>query len=195
MNNLGGLYDKIAIHWDNELKDSNYGLNQLELALQFVENKGNALDVGCGSGGRIISRLIQDHFKITGIDVSSEMIQLAKYKHPECKFIHENILNWNSEDKFDLILAWDSLFHLPLTEQENTIKKLCNLLKTNGVLFYTLGDAVGEHYSDWHDEKFYYSSIGINGNLKALMENNCECKHLEFDQLPQSHVFLIAKKT
>lgn len=194
MNNLGELYDKIAIHWDEELKDSHYGLKQLELALQFVENKEKALDVGCGSGGRFIFKLRKEGFQVTGIDVSFEMIQLAKTKHPQCEFIHENILNWNLEEKYDLILAWDSLFHLPLNEQENVLKKLCNSLKINGIIFYTFGDAVGEHYSDWHNEKFYYSSIGINENLKILMENNCECKHLALDQFPQSHVFLIAKK-
>lgn len=194
MNNLGELYNKISRNWDEELKDSHYGLDQLEVALKFIEKKEKALDVGCGSGGRFIYRLLKEGFQVTGIDISSEMIQLAKMKHPECNFIHENILNWNSEEKFDLILAWDSLFHLPLNEHENVLKKLCNSLNTNGIIFYTLGDAVGEHYSDWHKEKFYYSSIGINENLKVLMENNCECKHLELDQFPQNHVFLIAKK-
>lgn len=68
------------------------------------------------------------------------------------------------------------------------------MLNPNGILFYTFGDEIGEHFSNWHEEKFYYSSIGINGNLETLIQSGCECKHLEIDQFPEKHVYLVAKK-
>ncbi|SMC43869.1 class I SAM-dependent DNA methyltransferase [Moheibacter sediminis] len=194
MHNTGELYDKIANWWDEFHIDSDYGMKQLELALQFVKHTNSALDIGCGSGGRMIDRLIQYGFEVTGIDASSKMIELAQKKHPEPKFLNENIITWQTDKKFDFIVAWDSLFHLPLNEQKNVLTKICSILHPEGILIYTLGDAVGEHYSDWHDEKFYYSSIGINENLKILAESNCECKHLELDQFPEKHVFIVAQK-
>lgn len=194
MHHTGELYDKIANWWNEQHLNSDYGIKQLERAIQFVKNKNSALDVGCGAGGRMISRLIQDGFDITGIDASSKMIEIAQQKHPNSKFINENIITWETNQKFDLILAWDSIFHLPLNEQKNVLTKICLMLNPEGIFIYTLGDAIGEHYSDWHDEKFYYSSIGINENLKILSESNCECKHLELDQFPQNHVYLIAQK-
>ncbi len=194
MHNTGELYDKIANWWQAHLVDSDYGMKQLELALQFAQNKNSALDIGCGSGGRMIDRINQSGFEVTGIDASSKMIELAQKKHPESKFLNENIITWENDKKFDFILAWDSLFHLPLDEQKNVLSKICAMLNPEGIFIYTLGDAVGEHYSDWHDEKFYYSSIGINENLKVLFESNCECKHLELDQFPEKHVFIVAQK-
>lgn len=194
MHNTGELYDKIANWWNEFHIDSEYGIRQLELALQFVKHKNSALDIGCGSGGRMIDRLIHDGFEVTGIDASSKMIELAQKKHPESKFLNENIITWETEKKFDFILAWDSLFHLPFIEQKNVLAKIYSMLNADGIFFYTLGDAVGEHYSDWHDEKFYYSSLGITENLKILSESNCECKHLELDQFPEKHVFIIAQK-
>lgn len=194
MHNTGELYDKIANWWNEFHIDSEYGIRQLELALQFSKHKNSALDIGCGSGGRMIDRLIHDGFEVTGIDASSKMIELAQKKHPESKFLNENIITWETEKKFDFILAWDSLFHLPFIEQKNVLAKICSMLNADGIFFYTLGDAVGEHYSDWHDEKFYYSSLGITENLKILSESNCECKHLELDQFPEKHVFIIAQK-
>ncbi len=194
MPTTGNLYDKIADWWNSQHLDSKYGLDQLETALQFVETKRTALDVGCGSGGRMISKLLAEGFSVKGIDVSSKMIEIAKAKHPQVDFQIADIIDWQSNENFDFIMAWDSIFHLPLKEQENVIRKLCKHLNPNGILFYTFGDAVGEHHSDWLGEKFYYSSLGINGNLKILMENNFEIKHLELDQFPEKHVFVIAKK-
>lgn len=194
MHNTGELYDKIANWWDEFHIDSEYGIRQLELALQFVKHKNSALDIGCGSGGRMIDRLIHNGFEVTGIDTSPKMIELAQKKHPESKFLNENIITWETDKRFDFILAWDSLFHLPLNEQKNVLSKIYGMLNPEGIFIYTMGDAIGEHYSDWHDEKFYYSSIGINENLKILVESNCECKHLEMDQFPEKHVFIVAQK-
>lgn len=194
MQNTGELYDKIADWWDEFHVDSDYGMRQLELALQFVKSKNSALDIGCGSGGRMIERLLKEDFQITGIDASSKMIEIAQKKHSQVNFLHENIIDWETDKKFDFILAWDSLFHLPLAEQKNVLTKICSMLNPDGIFIYTLGDAIGEHYSDWHGEKFYYSSLGINENLRILSESNCECKHLELDQFPEKHVFIIAQK-
>jgi hypothetical protein len=68
------------------------------------------------------------------------------------------------------------------------------MLKSSGIMIYTFGNALGEHVSEWHGDQFPYSSIGINGNLKAIMESGCECLHLELDQYPEHHTYVIVRK-
>ena len=193
-NELGKKYDKIAQWWHDQHHDSKYGLAQLEKALNFSVNGGSALDVGCGVGGRLIRKIQASGFSVTGIDVSAEMIRLARRNHSEVSFYVRDICTWDTENKFDLIIAWDSIFHLPLQMQHPVIDKLCNLLAENGVLIYTFGNAVGEHTDTWHDDRFYYSSIGINANLISLIRNGLSIVHLELDQFPQNHVYVIATK-
>ena len=123
------------------------------------------------------------------------MINLAKQNHPSENFFVADICRWNPEQKFDFIVAWDSIFHLPLSEHQTVFQKLCDLLNDNGVLIYTLGDSIGEHQDNWHDDTFHYSSIGINENLKILSGNGVTCKHLELDQFPQNHVYIIGVKS
>jgi SAM-dependent methyltransferase len=53
------------------------------------------LDVGCGSGGRFIRLLQNKGFKITEIDVSLEMITLARHNHPEENFPYKVYLLLN----------------------------------------------------------------------------------------------------
>ncbi len=191
----GKKYDRIARWWHDRHHDSRYGVEQVEKALRFAPGGGAALDVGCGAGGRIV-RLLQDHgFTVTGIDVSEEMIRLAKRNHPDVSFHVQDICTWETESRFDFIVAWDSIFHLPLESQLPVIYKLCKLLAHNGVLLYTFGNAFGEHTDTWRGDRFYYSSIGINENLKGLMQNGLTIMHLELDQYPEKHVFVIAIKT
>lgn len=183
---LGKKYDKIAQWWHEKHHDSRYGLKQLELTLTYVSGGRSALDVGCGAGGRIIRKLEDQGFVVTGVDVSEEMITLAIKNHPNGTFYVKDICTWETEKKFNLIIAWDSIFHLPLQMHRPVIDKLCYLLKNGGVLIYTFGNAIGEHTDMWQEDEFYYSSIGINDNLTALINNGLTIIHLELDRSQKS---------
>lgn len=191
---IGTKYNKLALWWHNQHFNSDYGITQIKKAVDFASEGGKALDVGCGVGGRFIRILKDKGFSITGIDVSEEMIKLAKKNHPEIDFIKTDIATWETEQTFDLIVAWDSIFHLPFGLQQPVIKKLCRILAKNGILIYTFGNAYGEHTDIWHDDTFYYSSIGINENLRIMMDNGLTILHLELDQYPEKHIYTIAKR-
>ncbi|KEO75679.1 class I SAM-dependent methyltransferase [Anditalea andensis] len=192
--NIGDKYDKIAQWWHDYHRESTYGLSQIEKAMAYCGSGGSALDVGCGSGGRIINSIEHNGFRVTGIDPSAKMIALAKANHPSAQFHVADICKWDTDKKYNLIIAWDSIFHLPLSMHYPVLTKLCGMLQKNGVLAYTFGDGYGAHESDWQNDKFPYSTIGINGNLSIIMDCNCECRHLELDQYPEKHVFMIVRK-
>jgi SAM-dependent methyltransferase len=190
---LGRKYDRIAAWWEEELRDSEYGLAQIRRAISYAP-KGTALDVGCGAGGRVIRELESAGYTVVGLDVSAEMLTMARRSHPEVAFHHASITEWTTDATFELIVAWDSIFHLPIADQEPVVRKLCGLLAPRGILAYTFGDAVGEHESEWRGDTFHYSSIGIEGNLRVIREAGCEVRHLELDQHPEHHVCVIARR-
>ena len=191
---IGKQYDRIAAWWNDRHQQSEYGVQQVRKALAFAKPGGSALDIGCGSGGRLIDLLEAKDFDVTGLDASSEMVNLARGNHPNFEFIHGDIVSWNRAASFDFILAWDSLFHLPLDAQQPVLEKLCALLAEGGVLIYSFGDGVGSHVDQWHGQDFQYSSIGIDQNLKILAAHGLSLVHLELDQFPEKHVYLIAVK-
>lgn len=191
---IGQKYDKIASWWNEYHLDSDYGLAQFEKALSYSINSRTALDVGCGSGGRFIRRLEKCGFGVTGLDTSKEMIALARRNHPESNFVQAEIQDWETEKTFDFILAWDSLFHLPLKAQHPVLSKLCRLLNPDGVLIHSFGDAIGQHKDEWRGQEFPYSSIGIAQNIDIMRESGLTVLHLELDQFPESHVCSIAVK-
>jgi len=189
-------YDQLAGWWQAQNQTSSYGLTALERAIQFVSARHFALDVGCGSSGRFINAFIKHGFQAEGVDISSEMINFARRLHPAVTFYTADICQWVPPKAYSLITAWDSTFHLPLAMQQPVLKKLCAALQTDGVLLFTCG---GGHTSDeitgsFQGQEFAYSTLGVNTFLQLLHEQGCTCRHLEYDQYPENHVYLIAQK-
>lgn len=40
----------------------------------------------------------------------------------------------------------------------------------------------------------HYSVLGISRTLELLSEFGCVCRHLEYDQFPEKHLFIIVQK-
>jgi SAM-dependent methyltransferase len=189
---IGTQYDKIASWWHEYHLNSDYGVFALTCALSYGPKGGTALDVGCGLGGRMVHKMEAAGFSVTGVDASAEMIKLATATHPKARFIQADIAEWETEERFDFILSWDCLFHLPLSAQKPVLSKLCRLLNNGGILIHSFGDAIGHHQDEWRGQTFHYSSIGIIENLKTLMDCGLTPLHLERDQFPERHVYSIA---
>ena len=74
-------YDDIAERWNSDTFPRNDGIEQHERAIDFVKEKRAALDVGCGCSGRIIDLLLSHGFTVEGLDLSAQMIALARQRH------------------------------------------------------------------------------------------------------------------
>jgi len=193
---IGRSYDQIARKWQ-DLPNKSYGIAQFERAIQFTKNRGAALDVGCGSEGRMMDLLLHHGFQPEGLDVSAEMIALARARHPNVPFHHADISQWNFPRKYDFISAWDSTWHVPLQLQEPVLEKISASLAPSGVhLFTTVGfDEPGDH-GDSGDMgiPLAYGTLGVRRLLELLSKFGCICRHLEYDQWPEKHLVVIAQK-
>ena len=193
---IGKAYNQITHLWESGDFNRENGIEQHKRAIAFVENKGLALDVGCGSTGRIIDLLLAEGFESEGLDVSDEMLRLAKIKHPDITFYQEDICEWSLPKKYDFITAWDSIWHIPLNQQVNVLTKLLSSLSSGGVFIFSCGgvDEEGEHTDDTMGVDVSYSSLGVNGFLKVFKDAGCVCRHMEYDQYPELHTYFIVQK-
>lgn len=193
---VAASYDQIAAIWNSPEFHRVNGLAQHERALKFVAHKGTALDVGCGSSGRFIDLLLSKGFQVEGVDISSEMLQLAKLRHPDVTFHQADICHWTLPHSYDFISAWDSIWHVPLAAQPAVLQKLCAGLSPGGVLLFTTGgvDHPGEQVNSAMGVPMYHAAPGITETLQILTAANCTCRHLEYDQHPELHVYIVAQK-
>lgn len=197
----GKKYDGIAEWWRERHRDSGYGVKQFERAVGFAGKGGVALDVGCGSSGRFVEILLKAGFAVEGLDVSEEMVRLAREGNPEGVYCVGDIAVWELPRGYDFICAWDSTFHLPIELQEPVLRKMCRGLKAGGILVYTFGGFVGSMDGAdtiegvFRGERFEYSSLWERGNLAILLDEGLDCVHLEYDQGPgEGHVYVIARR-
>lgn len=195
-------YDKIASFWSGEEFCRANGIAQHRRALQFVagakEGRARqALDVGCGSSGRLVELLLGEGFEVEGLDVSAEMVRLARVRHPGVRFHLADICTWELPQRYDFISAWDSIWHAPLAEHEGILNKLCGGLKPGGVLIFTCGglDGPGERVNDLMGEPVYHATLGLPRLLEIVAGAGCVCRHLEYDQHPELHVYFIVQKS
>ncbi|MBV1870930.1 MAG: class I SAM-dependent methyltransferase [Gammaproteobacteria bacterium] len=193
---IGKAYDKITHLWEREGFNRNNGIEQHKRALAFAKNKGKALDVGCGCTGRFIDLLQSEGFSPDGIDISEKMIDLARKRHPNIIFHHQDICEWKIQEKYDFVTAWDSIWHIPLHQQEKVLGKLVASLNKGGVLIFSFGgiEEQGDHTDDFMGPEVYYSTLGTNGFLNLLIRLGCICRHIEYDQYPELHTYIIAQK-
>jgi RimJ/RimL family protein N-acetyltransferase len=135
-------------------------------------------------------------FRTDGLDPSAAMIALARDRHPEARLFHADIGRWELPRSYDLIVAWDSLWHVSLEHQQPVLAKLCRGLAGAAVLVFTTGgkDAPAEKRDSAMGPPMYYAALGIPRTLGVLAESGCTCRHLEYDQHPDDHVYVIAQR-
>lgn len=193
---IAEAYDQITHLWLSEKFNRDNGIKAHQRAIRYSTQKGFALDVGCGCTGRFIDLLIEHQYQPEGLDLSTKKIALAKKRHPEVTFYHEDICRWQLPKKYDFITAWDSLWHIPLQEQKPVLSKLVAGLNKQGVMILSFGavDDAGEHTDDFMGPEVYYSSLGTAGFLSVFDQLGCRCLHLELDQFPEPHAYMIVQK-
>lgn len=201
---IGKAYDTITHLWQHQDFNRDNGIAQHKRALKLLnqhrtkdaDKKPQALDIGCGCTGRFIDLLQEDGFCVEGVDVSEKMIQLARKRDPGISFYHNDICTWQPPHTYDFITAWDSIWHIPLSEQKTVLQKLIGALNPHGVLIFSFGglDNEGEHTDSFMGPKVYYSSLGTQGFLDVFKALDCTVRHLEFDQYPEMHTYLIIQK-
>lgn len=191
----GKNYDKIAEWWVHaQMEKPEYGMVHIRKAIQYAKENAKVLDIGCGGTGRTINEFLKHTFTVTGIDVSSEMIKLAKLRHPMVHFVHADFISWNSDEAYDLIIAWDSIFHIPKELQEKATVKMCSLLTPDGILLFTAGSNEGEANGRMENVLFEYGTIGYRRYLEIFERMECRIILMEEDQYPAEHMVFICQR-
>lgn len=139
-------YNKIAQEYDKEFGNDYSDTPYVDKFLNYLEGK-KVLDIGCGVGN--LTKYIMDKgFNVEGIDLSKEMLNIAKQKYSDIKFYEMNMKEITLRKKYDGIMLAYSLFHLTKKEVIEVLPKYYDLLNSNGKILLILQYGQGERIVD-----------------------------------------------
>ena len=130
--NFADCYDEMMsyVEYDEWVKLLNFKIRK--------ETKGiNVLEIGSGTG-EISNRLNELGYKVKGIDISSEMVEISKFKYKNIEFSNENMLNLKDIREYDAVISvFDTINYLhSLDELNMAFINIYNSIKNNGVFIF-----------------------------------------------------------
>jgi len=189
----GKKYDLIASGFAQMRDSFNTEQKYIDLLIDHLKPGANVLDVGCGSGFPIASYLIEHGFQVTGVDSSKELLKIAESKTPLMQTILGDIRSVVIDQKFDAIVEWWCLFHIPKQDHAKMISRFASWLKKDGILEFTTGDSEFQaSSSDMLNQKLNFYSLSPDFYEQALKENGFKLLLRESDQ--ETHLVWLAIK-
>jgi len=154
---------------------------QRALEIMDLTTTNSILDLGCGNGTQLflIRKKVGQKMKLTGVDPSEDMIDIARKKNDKKKTgieffagAGEDLLFEN--ESFDWVISSLTFHHLPKQIKKETLQNIFRVLKTNGHLLIsdfgvvtTLFGKVPRHFL----KKHAYVKENLDGILVPLLKD------------------------
>jgi ubiquinone/menaquinone biosynthesis C-methylase UbiE len=140
-------YNRIAPHFA-VFRSQFSNEQELEFLCSLLPKKAKILDVGCGNGIPVARYFIRKGYTVVGVDISEEMLEIAKQNVPEAEFYRYDMNDLDFEDEtFDAISALYSIFHVPKEKHFSILQNFYRMLKPGGILFFCVGTNEGDDLS------------------------------------------------
>lgn len=125
------FFDRCAPFWDENM------VRNEALISTILDNAGvragiDVLDVACGTGVLFPDYLRRDVASVTGIDISPEMVKIARQKFPQLRVLCGDAEQTEFEHCFDTIMIYNAFPHFP--EPARLIQRLAAWVKPGGRL-------------------------------------------------------------
>jgi len=189
-NQIYRKYQKKRNIWKNwkELND---------LAKRLPKNS-KILDVGCGSGIPVAKFLVGKKFDVIGIDLSENMVKMARKNVPNGKFYVMDMekMKFPSES-FDSIVAFYSIIHIPRKHHRRILNNFYRILKPSGFLLITAGFGDDEYSieNNWFGAKMYWSHFDKETNLELIKKAGFRIVWSRpIGSRKERHLFVLAQK-
>ena len=199
-------WNKIAEIYQDKFMNLNLYNDTYDFFLDLIpETNSSVLDIGCGPGNITKYLLTKNaNLKIKGIDISENMVELARKNNPLAEFeIMDSREIHSINDKFDAVVCG---FCIPYLSKSDCIKLITdcnNLLNSSGILYlsFVAGNYENSGFisgSSGDRTYFYYhNSDNIEKELKTNFFETTKLLHKTYkkaDGTEEIHTVIIAGK-
>ena len=129
------------------------------------------LDLGCGPGLPIAAYLSDRGCAVTGVDGAGSMVALFRQNLPRAAAVEADMRGLELGEKFEVVLAWNSFFHLSADDQRGMFATFAAHAAPRAVLMFTSGPSAGEAIGEVEGQPVYHASLDPEEYRKLLVDN------------------------
>ncbi|MDR3584980.1 MAG: class I SAM-dependent methyltransferase [Desulfosporosinus sp.] len=168
-------YDKNSKIYAEKFMNFDIYTERIKDFIKFIKVKDIILDLGCGPGNVAKQlELCGKEISVTGIDLSEEMIELARRNVPSATLYCQDIRDIEFKEKsFDAIILSFCIVHLSDEEMVKLIEKVSRYLKKNGKLYLSFmeGKKKGFETTSFSKEEIFFNYY-LTEEVELILENN-----------------------
>ena len=165
------LYERHARDFDRDRGRSLWEHAWLDRFLSYLAPESIVLDIGCGMGEPVGRYIIDAGFGIVGIDSSPSLIEMCRKRFPQAEWLVKDMRTLALGRKFGGVLAWDSLFHLTMSDQRLMFARFSEHALPAAPLMFTSGSIEGEAIGSYCGEPLYHASLDRTEYERLLTSN------------------------
>lgn len=189
------VYDRQAETYDAQRSTALFEARWLARFTAGLPAGGHVLDLGCGTGKPISEWFIAEGFRVTGLDFSPAMLEIARDRWPDGDWREKDMRSLDLPERFDGIIAWNSFFHLTPDDQRTCIARIATHLRPGGSFLTTVGPRAGPVGGMVGDEAVYHASLSPADYASCLEANDLRLTgFMAEDPETQDHSVLMARK-
>jgi SAM-dependent methyltransferase len=116
-------------------KDYESECDILEKIFKHYGSAHTILDLGCGTGNHAIP-LSKRGYQVTGVDISDDMLNIARQKSSQPNFIYGDLLNIDLGEQFDSVLMMFAVLGYQLMNVNIALQNVHRHLKRGGLFIF-----------------------------------------------------------
>ena len=191
---IGTRYDEAFPHKEGQIAAGEWMISRLRPGARV-------LDAGCGTGVPTARRLVQAGVRVTGIDISPVMLDLARANVPQAEFRLLDVADLVDAGLggFDGVVAFFSLLMLPRAQIPGALEQLHRVLRPGGLLALGMVEAdvddvpipflgVSVHVSGFFPERL--RRLAVDAGFEVLEEHSLKYAPSSAQALPEIQQFL-----
>jgi SAM-dependent methyltransferase len=186
---MSHVFQEYSKYYDLLYKDKNYDQESqfiIDIIKRYAPDSKTILNLGCGTGEHD-RRIALQGYNLTGVDLSSDMVAIAKLKNniPNCVFKSGDARYFRGDNAFDVVVA---LFHVLSYQTSNEdfsafVDTVYANLKPGGIAIfdYWYGPAVLNQKAENRIKKMKNDSLEITRFASTSMDYNKNVATVSYD--------------
>ncbi|MFI5619804.1 class I SAM-dependent methyltransferase [Streptomyces sp. NPDC051567] len=198
------VFDALGARYEDAFRGLPGRLAALDWLTARLPSGARVLDAGSGTGRPAAEALVRAGCEVTGIDVSAEMVALARARVPQARFERADVRTYTPPGAgFDAVCSFFTLLVMDRPEMEAALERMVSWVVPGGyfVMATVPGDIRGLDLV-WMGHRITVSSLSTEEHLRRLAGLGLEVLHHHTALFrpedgtagPEEHLFVHARR-